>query len=212
MKKILCFGDSNTYGYIPAVGERFDVNTRWTGRLKKMLMPDGYELIEGGVNGRTTVFDDDVSPDRNGSKMLGALLQENYPIDIAVVMLGTNDCKIKFGADAEMITQGLEVIVSQIKLFDSRTKILLMCPAFVEEGVKKGRFAENFDDESILKSKSLKEKYKELARKLDCGYFAVCDIVKCDASDGIHLNAESHRLLAEAVYDVLKNQMFADES
>ncbi len=204
MKKILCFGDSNTYGYVPALGERFDENTRWTGRLKKLLLTDGYELIEGGVNGRTTVFDDDVSPDRNGSKMLGGILKENYPIDIAVVMLGTNDCKIKFGADAETITQGLEVIVSQIKLFDSRTRILLMCPAYVEEGVKSGRFAENFDDESILKSRRLRDNYRELARKLGCEYFAACDIVKCDASDGIHLNAESHKLLAEAVYEELK--------
>ena len=201
MKKILCFGDSNTFGYVPAIGERFDSGTRWTGILSDMLKDKGYKVIEAGVNGRTTVFDDDAGPDRNGSEVLLRILRENDPIDYALVMLGTNDCKIKFGADADMITKGMETIVSQIRTFDRNIGITIVCPAFVEEDVVRGRFAENFDFESVAKSKALKEKYRVLAEKTGCGYIALCDFVLCDAKDGIHLNKESHRIAAKLFAD-----------
>lgn len=93
MREILCFGDSNTYGLIPGTENRFDRNTRWTGILDKHLYAKGYRIIEEGLCGRTTRFDDRTREGRNGTKMLPVLLETHKPIDRVILMLGTNDCK-----------------------------------------------------------------------------------------------------------------------
>ncbi len=205
MKRIVCFGDSNTYGYVPGVGGRFDSDTRWTGVFSKLVAPLGYSVSEEGVNGRTTVFDDDVSPDRNGSKELGGVLRRNDPIDSAVVMLGTNDCKIKFGADADAVTDGLDVIISMIQLFDPNIHILIVSPAEVIEEVTRGCYAHNFDMNSVRASRLLKDKYKELARRRGCGFLCAADYIKADPADGIHLSAESHKILAGRIAEYFRS-------
>lgn len=206
MKRIVCFGDSNTYGYVPAVGERFDENTRWSGRLKKSLVSKGCQVIEEGVNGRTTVFDDPVGADRNGSLMLSGILQKNDPIDCMVIMLGTNDCKIKFCADESDITKGLDVLISAVRLFDPKIRLLLISPAVVNDGVKSGRFAENFDDRSIEVSKRLAEKYRKLAQARDCAFLDAAQFIETDPSDGIHLNTDAHSRLASEVEKCLAKE------
>lgn len=203
MKKILCFGDSNTYGFIPAVGGRYDISERWTGILAEMLFPYGYKLIEGGLNGRTTVFDDEKSPERNGSSVIIRLLRENDPVDTVVIMLGTNDCKKKFSADAGMITGGMEVLISMIRLFSPDIRIIIVSPAEITGSVLYDGENGDFDEESIAKSCQLKNQYAALAEKTDCEFFCAGNIVKADPSDGVHLSAESHRLLAEELFRVL---------
>ena len=204
MKKILCFGDSNTYGYIPGGGGgRYDSDTRWTGILSDKLFPFGYKVIEGGRNGRTTVFEDERSADRNGSNVLGAMLRENDPLYMVIIMLGTNDCKRKFSADADMITGGMEVLISMIRAFSPDIRILLVAPAEINPVVICQDPLEGFDEESVEKSRQLKEKYRELARKTDCELFCAGDIVKADLADGVHLSAESHRTLAEGLYEYI---------
>ena len=125
MKNILCFGDSNTYGYDYRTGGRLPTDQRWSGILSEELPEGQFNVIEAGRNGRTTVFADD-SPDKNGSDVIPVLLRDHYPIYCAIVMLGTNDCKMKFNADAVTIASGAQLIVNQIKLFDSRTKVILV--------------------------------------------------------------------------------------
>ena len=203
MKKIVCFGDSNTYGYIPALGERFDIDTRWAGRLKRSLAEKGCIVAEEGKNGRTTVFDDPADEDRNGSLVLGDVLKRNDPIDCIVIMLGTNDCKIKFGADENIIVNGLDVLVSMIRLFGPDIRILIVSPAVINEGVKSGRFAENFNDLSIGTSERLAEKYRELARRRDCAFLDAAEYISTSPKDGIHLDAQAHRELASAVENCL---------
>ena len=201
MKKILCFGDSNTYGYIPQGRGRYSPDERWTGILAEKLFPYGYKVIEAGLNGRTTVFDDERSEDRNGSNAILPLLRENDPVDTVLIMLGTNDCKTKFSADADMITEGMDTLISMIRAFSPETRIIVISPAEItgtvlcEDG--------DFDRQSIEKSRSLKEKYASLAARTGCGFFSAGDIVKADPSDGVHLSAESHRLLAEELYHVI---------
>ncbi len=92
MKRILCYGDSNTCGNIPADGRRYPADVRWTGVAAKLL-GDGYSIIEEGLNGRTTSFDDYYVDCRNGRKGLGYALCAHAPIDLIVVSLGTNDLK-----------------------------------------------------------------------------------------------------------------------
>ena len=91
MKRILCFGDSNTYGYRPDTGERYPEDIRWTGILKNRLRERGIEIIEEGLVGRTTVFEDSLRMGRRGIDYLVPLLESHAPIDKLVLMLGTND-------------------------------------------------------------------------------------------------------------------------
>ena len=89
---ILCFGDSNTYGYKPDGTGRFDTDTRWTSLLQKKLGAD-HRVIEEGLCGRTTVFQDDLREGRRGLDLIGVTMEMHNPIDLLIVMLGTNDCK-----------------------------------------------------------------------------------------------------------------------
>lgn len=204
MKKILCFGDSNTYGYRYTDRGRFDENTRWTALLAKKLFPYGFEVIESGLNGCTTVFDDKEEDGKNGSKILPTVLKENDPLDYAIIMLGTNDCKTQFHASADMIADGVEIIISQIKCFDSNIKILLACPAYIDNAVLTHNFSRSFDEDSIPKSAALEKKLQYLAMQNDCLFLSAARFVKTNHTDGIHLDENSHAVLAEAFFQCLK--------
>ena len=128
MKQIVCFGDSNTYGYIPENGERYPWGVRWTSLLNEKLGYSKYHIEEEGLCGRTTIFEDPLRDNRNGSRMLPALLETHQHADLIIVMLGTNDCKAAYGASAEMIGKGIEKIVGQIRGGAPDSKILLISP------------------------------------------------------------------------------------
>ena len=98
---ILCFGDSNTWGYKPDKTGRFDENTRWTALLQKKLGPE-YHIIEEGLCGRTTVFQDELRESRRGLDMIGVTVEMHNPLDLVIIMLGTNDCKTRYGASASV--------------------------------------------------------------------------------------------------------------
>ena len=115
MKEILCFGDSNTYGLIPGTTRRYDRETRWTGILAEKLYDKGYRIIEEGLCGRTSVFDDATRDGRNGAKVLPMLLETHAPLDQVVLMLGTNDCKTYNHASADRIGKGIEKLIQQIE-------------------------------------------------------------------------------------------------
>ena len=109
---ILCFGDSNTWGYKPDKTGRFDENTRWTALLQKKLGPE-YHIIEEGLCGRTTVFQDELRESRRGLDMIGVTVEMHNPLDLVIIMLGTNDCKTRYGASASVIARGLDQVVSR---------------------------------------------------------------------------------------------------
>ena len=111
VKRILCFGDSNTYGYIPGGnGRRYGPDVRWTGLLSAWLKPECL-IIEEGLPGRTTVFEDPILPGRKGSDYFYPCLWSHAPLDMLLLMLGTNDCKMRFGASAKNIASGIEALV-----------------------------------------------------------------------------------------------------
>ena len=107
---ILCFGDSNTWGYKPDKTGRFDENTRWTALLQKKLGP-AYHIIEEGLCGRTTVFHDELREGRRGLDMIGVTVEMHDPLDLVIIMLGTNDCKTRYGASASVIAKGLDQVI-----------------------------------------------------------------------------------------------------
>ncbi len=205
-KKLLCFGDSNTYGYRYYDRGRFDSDTRWTGILSKLLMPYGINVIESGLNSRTTVFDYAEKIDKNGSKALPNILKETCP-DYALIMLGTNDCKTEFHATADMITEGLDVIVKQVKRFDSRIKIILVCPAFIDKTVLSHNFSDSFDESSIPKSVMLENSIRSLADENECIFLSAADIADTSHTDGIHLDEKGHAALADSLFECISKKL-----
>lgn len=135
MKQILCFGDSNTYGLIPETGERYEFEERWSGILSGSLEKDGYRIIEEGLCGRTTVFEDELRTGRRGADLLPVLLESHKPVERVILMLGTNDCKTVYGASAEVIGKGIEKLIGQIESADKNIKILLISPIWLGEKV-----------------------------------------------------------------------------
>lgn len=132
MKQILCFGDSNTYGLIPGTtNQRYGWGTRWTSILDDKVRTKGYRVIEEGLCGRTTVFDDPFRTERRGTEMLPAILESHRPVDTIVLMLGTNDCKSVYSATPEVIGQGIEQLLDQINTVNPDAKILLVSPIYL---------------------------------------------------------------------------------
>ena len=141
MKRILAYGDSNTWGFdpvtwgsVPMTLERYPEDIRWTGLLQKALGKDAL-VLEEGLCGRTTAFDDEECDGRNGLMALPAILKANQPLDAAVIMLGTNDCKSAFNASSKEITAGLELCLKRrinTILLSSPLRIMLRQAAWTD--------------------------------------------------------------------------------
>ena len=203
MKSVLCFGDSNTYGLKPDGSGRFEKTERWTGVLSQMLGHQDYEVIEEGLVGRTTVFEDSTRLGRNGSKLLPVLLESHGPVDTVVLMLGTNDCKTVYNASPKLIARGTEILLKQIRANNKDAKILLLSPIHLGETVWKEEFDPEFDEKSVMTSKELKAVFAKLAEEFDCMFLAASDVAKPSETDQEHMDAESHLALANAIYEKL---------
>ena len=201
MKQILCFGDSNTYGLIPATKDRYDWNTRWTGILSKKIEKNGYRVVEEGLCGRTTIFEDATRKGRKGADLLPITLETHKPIDTVVLMLGTNDCKTAYGATAEKIGSGIELLIKQIKDSDPDINIILVSPIELGEGVWEEGFDTEFNENSVKVSKQLPEVYRKIAERYAADFVAASDYARPSSEDREHLNEFGHRKLAEAIYN-----------
>ena len=201
MKQILCFGDSNTYGLIPSTKDRYDWNTRWTGILSKKIEKNGYRVVEEGLCGRTTIFEDATRKGRKGADLLPIILETHKPIDTVVLMLGTNDCKTAYGATAEKIGSVIELLIKQIKDSDLDINIILVSPIELGEGVWEEGFDTEFNENSVEVSKQLPEVYRKIAEKYDADFVAASEYARPSSADREHLNEFGHRKLAEAIYN-----------
>ena len=113
-KTILCYGDSNTWGYISSTGGRYPESVRWTGVMARELGTD-YQVVEAGLNGRTTVFDDPVAPGRNGYEFLHVTMASAAPLDAMIIWLGANDCKARFAATSMNIGRGYQRLIQKAR-------------------------------------------------------------------------------------------------
>lgn len=205
--KILCYGDSNTFGYIPGRGGRYDWHTRWPGRLQELLGGD-YQVIEEGLCGRTTVFDDRTEPGRNGLDRIRDAVERNQPLDLLILMLGSNDCKAQFKASAKEIADGVRRLLEMVgKQVGSGFRVLLVAPAAMTERVTHSGFGLEFDLRSVDVSKELAQEYEELAKERGCDFLDGSKVTRVSEADGLHLDAQGHRMLAEAVCEQVKKLM-----
>jgi len=204
--KIVCYGDSNTWGYIPATGERHPASIRWTGLLQKSLGYD-FEIVEEGVSSRTTTFDDPKHEGKNGKTYLIPCLETHNPIDILILFLGTNDLKERFNKTPEQIFKSVEELVITIKEYawnknKKQPKFILVSPTIVDETVdgveEKYKGAEK-------KSQQFPDGYRKIAEKYGLVFVNLQEFVKPSKKDGYHLDPESHKTISNKFEIVIKN-------
>ena len=204
MKHILAFGDSNTWGLIPGTKpyERYSEDIRWTGILQKKL-PD-HKVIEEGLCGRTTIFEDRFRPGRRGIDALEEILADNHPLDLAIIMLGTNDCKSYYNASPWLIGRGIEKCLDVALDYLPPEKILLVSPIRLGEDVWRPEKDPEFGKRSVRYSKELKAVYSEIAARKGVGFMAASDHAEPSPIDGEHMDVASHRKFAEAVLSYIR--------
>ena len=199
MKTILCFGDSNTWGYAPGTGNRYGPEQRWPGIMRDILGPR-VAIIEEGLSGRTTVWDDPLEGFKNGKEYLIPCLESQRPLDLIVLMLGTNDCKARFSLTPSDISAGMAVlgkIVLSSGVGPGSTAPLLLLVAPPPLGPLTD-LAEMYKDGSE-KSRQLSRLYKLEAEKLGCSFFDAGTVARASDIDGVHLSRSSHDALGKAV-------------
>jgi lysophospholipase L1-like esterase len=212
MKTILCFGDSNTWGFDPHATAssphpiRHPHDVRWTGVLASKLGKE-FRVIEEGQNGRTTVHEDPIVQHRNGRTYLPPCLESHKPVDLVVLMLGTNDLKAMFNLPPGEIAAGVESLVKLLEQSDAgpnarAPRVLLVCPPAVGKFRQHDR-EEKFPD-AAARSKRLPDYYKAIAAMHGCAYLNSQDVVMPSPVDGLHLAAGEHEKLGNAVAAAVK--------
>ena len=204
MKQILCFGDSNTYGLVPGTTQRYGFGVRWTGRLDEKVRKKGYRVIEEGLCGRTTVFQDPLREGRRGVDLLPVILETHKPVDTVILMLGTNDCKTAFDASAELIGKGVERLLDQVKQVSPDAKVLLVSPIALGNRVWEEGYDTEFNGVSVGVSKRLPEVYGKIAQKRGIAFLAASQYAQPSEADREHMDGDGHGKLAEAIWHKLE--------
>lgn len=206
-KRIICFGDSNTWGYDAVTDGRFAEEVRWTGRLKEILGP-AYDVVEEGLCGRTTVFEDPLNEGLCGLSYLHPCLMTHSPVDYLVIMLGTNDCKERFSATPKNIADGLKRLILKARHTDAwrgEPGILVVAPGPIQAECEQSPVAGEMGRCSE-KSRCLAEEYRICAKEYDCDYLDAGLFVRMNHIDYMHLDADSHEKLALEIAAVIRRR------
>lgn len=215
-KTILCYGDSNTWGYVPVAEHtmtklRYPRNIRWPGVLQTLLGTN-YYVVEEGLNSRTTNLDYAPPPDRNGKTYLSPCLYSHAPIDLVILALGGNDTKTYFNRSAEQIKDGLAELIDIIMsspygadMQQSPQVLITTCAIpypVIEEyqdqnGVK-------FMQGAVKKSHELIHLYAQLAKEKACHYLDLSQTVIPSKIDGVHYDEIAHKKCAEIISEKIK--------
>ncbi len=204
MPVIVAFGDSNTWGYDPKRATRFEPNVRWTGVMARELGP-AHSVIEEGLNGRTTVFDDPIEPDRRGADYLPPCLRSHAPLDLLIVALGCNDMKMRFSASPGDNANGAVRIIRLARAAavgpgGAPPAILLVAPPPI---ARLTEFAEMFEG-ARQKSLLLAKRYRDVAERLNVGFLDAGAFVASSDNDGIHFEADAHAVLGRAMAEAAR--------
>ena len=219
-KRILCFGDSLTWGWVPVADgmptERFAPDVRWTGVLAAELGPD-YEVIEEGLSARTTNLDDPTDPRLNGAAYLPSCLAGHLPLDLVVLMLGTNDTKAYFGRTPLEIALGMSVLVTQVLTSGGGVgtsypapQVLVVSPPPV--AATPHPWFQLIFDGSQDKSAKLAEVYSAMASFVKVPFFDAGSVISTDGVDGIHFTEQNNAELGRAMADQIRGILGAAPS
>jgi len=212
MKTVLCFGDSNTWGAKPMpsidVIERFDRDERWPGVLGRELGPE-YEVIAEGLNGRTTVWEDPIEGYKNGSAYLIPCLDTHQPLDLVIIMLGTNDLKSRFSVTAQDIALSAGVLVGLVQRHPIQVAggntppVLLIAPPPMHPDPPE--FIDEMFTGGYEKSLKLAKHFAWVAESYGCAFLNAGEVISSSPIDAIHLDRDNHEKLGQAVAGLVKN-------
>ena len=204
-KHIVCFGDSNTHGYCAANNGRYDEDHRWTCLLQKSLGEE-YLILEEGLSGRTTSFDDPVFEGLSGVDYIYPCLMSHEPVDLLIIMLGTNDTKERFNAGAPSIGLGLARLLRKaISVTDAwkgqTPRILVVTPQNIGKAYETSEVGGTMGKGCAEKSQGLGREFEKIAAQYGCEYLDVNQAVESGPNeiDYMHLTAEGHAQLAQAL-------------
>lgn len=204
MKKIICYGDSNTFGFNPKDGSRFDENTRWTAILQKNTETE-YEVINEGVCDRTGFVSNPKGFLFSAQKHFPKLILKSEDIDLLIIWLGTNDLQFQYNISVGAIEKGLENL---IKLAQPKAKnIIIIPPVVLSEKVLEGFFNFQFDQTSIIKSRKIGRIYRQITNAYHCNYFDINKSTKPSDLDGLHYDKNSHKIIADKLTEFIKQML-----
>lgn len=207
MRTVLCFGDSLTWGFSPEGTGRHVFEDRWPSVLGAALR-SGVSVIAEGLNGRTTGYDDHLADcDRNGVKNLPTVLHTHQPLDLVVIMLGTNDMKPAIAGTAHAARAGMQRLVGLIRHhdysfdYDAPDILIVSPPPLCEtaDPVFSAMFRGAIEESSMLASL-----YRDLADDLGCGFFDAGSVARTSPADGVHLNAEETRAIGRGLEPIVR--------
>jgi lysophospholipase L1-like esterase len=210
LKTVLCFGDSNTWGSatVPGNDIRYPFEKRWPA-VTAAVLGDGWNVIAEGLPGRTTVHPDPVEgPWLDGSLYLLPCLRTHRPLDVVVIMLGTNDLKKRFSVSPSDIAGGIGMLLSIVKRSGSGPaggvpQVLVVCPPPIRDSFgTRPEFAEIFEG-GREKSLHLGPRYAVTAREYGANLLNAGDLIESSEFDGIHLDAEAHAIIGRAIADAV---------
>lgn len=216
MKTILCYGDSNTWGFVPGsinfdtlYMERYPRHKRWTGILQNLL-GNNYNIIEEGLNGRTTNVDYKELYGRNGKTFLLPCLYTHSPLDLVILMLGLNDLKKEFNRSNQDINQGISELIEIIQQskyghdMQSPPKILLVSsPILVNE-----TYSDDMFSGAIVRAQQFAEDFKQIAEKHHCHFLDAAPHIQLSEIDGLHFDEKAHQIFAELLYSEINKNYF----
>ncbi|KAA3509892.1 SGNH/GDSL hydrolase family protein [Agrobacterium rosae] len=207
-KTVLCYGDSLTWGFDAEDLGRHAFEDRWPSVLQKALGTD-VNVIAEGLNGRTTAYDDHLADcDRNGARILPTLLHSHAPLDLVIIMLGTNDLKRGIGSgNAVGAVKGVERLINLVRSHvwsfdDEQPEILIVsAPHICETGNE--TFAAMYAG-AIEQSQMMGSLYRDLADDKSCGFFDAASVAVTTPVDGVHLDAENTRAIGRGLEPVVR--------
>lgn len=207
MKHILVYGDSLSWGIIPTTRRRLEFARRWPGMLESELHAGGHRVrvTEDCLNGRRTVWDDPFKPGRNGLAGLAQRIEVSAPLDLVVLMLGTNDFQSMHQHNAWHSAQGIAALVSAVRAAPIEpgmpvAPILIVAPPPI--GTPKGPIAPKFEG-GERRCAGLAQAYRQVALETGCRFFDAGTVIAASSHDGVHLDAPQHAQLARALVGVV---------
>lgn len=188
--RLICFGDSNTYGYDPRsfIGSRYPENIRWTGRLKEI----GYDVVNLGMNGR------EIPVSEGEIEALDDRIKSLTPYDLLIIMLGSNDILMHRDFTADDVADRMKKFLCELTKNISSEKILLIAPP----SMNKGEWVD--EDRLLTESRRFGSCYKSVARALGVHFADSKEWGIHTAYDGVHFTEEGHAAFASGLEKILE--------
>lgn len=206
-KRIVCFGDSNTWGFDSSTQSRFSEEIRWPKLLQKMLK-DNFEVIEEGLPGRSSTSEDPLFEGLNGFNYLHPCLMSHAPVELVIIMLGTNDTKQRFNLTSYNIAQAITRLAHKAEntlagVNNTKAKVLVVIPPPIKPGYINSDIGPSMGVGCDLKSKDLSKNLRGLLKLQGTDFLDSQDYVEMNNIDFMHLDQKNHKKLAELIYEKL---------